>query len=101
MVRSRAGSAKQLVTKHRPAAFEGHLGADLVEHLDPGREAGLDRVLGEQALGEGVQGADGRTVELVRAQPAARAGVALGIGLGRPLQLGAGCGRGARRPPSR
>jgi hypothetical protein len=61
----------ELVAKHRPAPVEGHLGADLVEHLDPGRQPGLDRMLGQQPLGEGVEGPDGGPVELVEGGPAA------------------------------
>ena len=47
------GIGQKLVVERRPAGLEGHRGADLVEHLDPGRKPGLDRVLGKQALGEG------------------------------------------------
>ena len=66
------GVGQQLVAERRPAGLEGDRRAHLVEHLDPGRQAGLDRVLGEQALGEGVQRADGGAVELFEGQPAAR-----------------------------
>jgi hypothetical protein len=55
-------------------------------------------VFGEQALGKGVQRADGRPVELVQSHPAALPDLAFGIGLGLLLeprsdaiaQLGAG-----------
>ena len=60
------GVGQELVAKRRPAALEGHRRADLVEHLDPRRQPGLDRVLGEQTLGERVERADGRAVELLQ-----------------------------------
>ena len=49
----------------QPAPLELDVGADLVEHLDARREPGLDRVLHEDPLGERVEGADRRPVELV------------------------------------
>ncbi len=82
------GVGQELVAERRPAGLEGHRRAHLVEHLDPGRESGLHRVLGEQALGERVQGADGRTVELLQGEPGTRSDVTSGIGLGRLLQCG-------------
>jgi hypothetical protein len=45
-------------------------------------------VFGEQALGEGVQRADGRAVELLQGDAAARPDVTIGIGFGRLLQRG-------------
>ena len=49
-----------------PAIVDGHRRADLVEHLDQRREAGLDRVQGQDPLGERVQGADRGGVEVVQ-----------------------------------
>ena len=51
-------------------ASKATVGADLVEHLDPRRQPRLDRVLGQQPLGERVERADGRPVELIERLPA-------------------------------
>ena len=59
------GVVEELVAERAPAPLELDAGADLVEHLDPRREPGLDRVLREEPLGERVQRADGGAVELV------------------------------------
>ena len=56
---------EQLAAQLGPPALERHRRADLVEHLDERRDAGLDRVLGEDPLGKRVEGADGREVEAV------------------------------------
>ena len=47
------------------APVGGDAGGDGVEDLDQRRQPGLDGVLGEDAAGERVQGADGGTVEVV------------------------------------
>jgi hypothetical protein len=46
-----------------PAGVEADLRGDLVQHRDPGWEPGLDGVLVEDALSEGVQRPDGGSVE--------------------------------------
>ena len=48
-----------------PLLLKLHLRPDFVEHLHPRREAGLDGMLREDSLREGVQRADGRAVELL------------------------------------
>jgi hypothetical protein len=75
------GVVEQLVQGPGPAAVEGHRRGDLVEHLDPWRQLGLDRVLGEDALGERVQGADGCAVELAERDAGP-------LRLGRPAGVG-------------
>ena len=80
---------QKLVAEHGPALVEGHLGADLVEHLDARRQARLDRVLGQEPLGEGMEGADGGAVELVESGPAPGTGLPVGVRLGPLLQLAA------------
>jgi hypothetical protein len=75
------GVGEEVVAERAPAPVELHLRADLVEHLDARRQSGLDRVLGEQALGEAVEGADGRAVELVERGAAPGAHVVGGRGV--------------------
>ena len=63
---------EQEIDEARPAILERHLRPDVVEHLDPGREAGLDRVLAEEPLRERVQGGHRGGVELVERGTRAR-----------------------------
>ena len=92
---------EQLVAERGPATVELDAGADLVEHLDPRREAGLDGVLREDPLGERVQGADGGAVELVeRGAGSARRSLDRPSPRRAPRARG-GCGRAARPRPSR
>ena len=90
------GVVEQLVDEAGPALLERDLRGDVVEHLHPRREPGLDGVLHEQPLREGVQGGHRRTVELVEGRGGARrshrhgAGLPFGHGAGRdPLELAA------------
>ena len=94
------GIVEQLVDEAGPALLERDLRRDVVEHLDARRQAGLDRVLGEEPLRERVQRGDRGRVELVERQrrPAPRRP---GRRRARPARARAGCGRAARRPPSR
>ena len=64
-----SGVVEQLVDEPFPARVERDRGRDLVVDLDAGREPGLDRELGEEALREGVQRADRGGVELVERTP--------------------------------
>ena len=68
------------VDERGPALVEGELRGDLVGDLDPRRQAGGERVIREQPLGEGVERADRRAVQLERASrarsPAAGSGPA-------------------------
>ncbi len=90
---------EQLVEDAGPAPVEGHRRGHLVEHLDLRWQPRLDGVLGEDALREGVQRADGGAVELGQCQPAA---LRLGAVARRPPPAAcAGRGRAARRRPSR
>ena len=59
------GIGEQAVDETAPAVVEGDRRGDLVEHVDPRRQPGLDGVLGQQPLGEAVQRPDGGAVELV------------------------------------
>ena len=56
---------EQLGADAGPPGLERDRGADLVEHAEQRRDAGLDGVLGEDALRERVQGADRGEVEPV------------------------------------
>ena len=83
-----------------PPVVEGQLRGDLVGDLHPRRQPGLQRLLGEEPLGEGVQGAHGGAVEIVerlagtvRRRPRRR-------GVRRPRAPGGPC-RAARRRPCR
>jgi hypothetical protein len=79
---------EELVEDAGPAPVERHRGRDLVEHLDLGGELRLHRVLGEEPLGERVEGADGGPVELAEGVAAARRLLRRGGGVGLPaLQL--------------
>ena len=69
------------VAEPPPALLEGDVGRHLVEDLDVRRHRRLDRVLGEDALCERVQGRDRGGVELVERHVDAPARVAAG-GLG-------------------
>ena len=60
-----SGVVEQLVEETGPALLERHLRRDVVEDLDTGREAGLDRVLHEEPLRERVQGRHRGAVEIV------------------------------------
>ena len=64
--RGDARVVEQLGAQRDPAVVEGDPGGDLIEHLDQRREAGLHRMLAEDALREGVQGADRGCVEVVQ-----------------------------------
>ena len=59
------GIVEQLVDEPPPALVERDARRDLVADLDPRRQPGLDRELGEDALRERVQRADRGRVELV------------------------------------
>ena len=59
------GVVEQLVDEAGPALLERELRRDVVEHLDAGRESGFDRVLGEDALRERVEGRHRGSVELL------------------------------------
>jgi hypothetical protein len=59
------GVVEERVAEAGPAVLEGDLAGDLVEDDDVGRQACLDGVLGEDALGEPVQGGDRRGVDLL------------------------------------
>ena len=102
-VRSRAGSARRSSRVRGPAPVERDAGGDLVEHLEPRRELGLDGVLGEDALGEGVEGADGGAVELGERRPGtARRSSAGGVpAVGALLELLAHAVAQLGRRPSR
>ena len=68
--------------QRRPAFGEGHLGGDLVEDLDQWRQAGLDRVLAEDPLREGVQGPDRGGVQVVQRLGGAFRAAVVAAGLG-------------------
>ncbi len=72
-----SGVGEEIIEDASPATIKGDARGDLVEDLHPRRELGLHGVLGEDALGEGVEGADGGAVEL------ADGGLAAGGRLGR------------------
>jgi hypothetical protein len=100
--RGELGVVEQFGAQRDPPVVERHPGADLVEHLDQRRQAGLHRVLAEDALGERVQRADRRRVEVVQCLlgPACLVGAWLGRGelflelVPQPVtQLGAGLSR--------
>ncbi len=78
---------EQSVTEPGPPTIESRLGADLVEHFDPGRQARLDRVFGEQPPGEGMQGPDGGAIELIEGGAAAGSVLAPAADLGTLLEL--------------
>ena len=105
-VAARSSRARSRVTSRSPSLVEVDLGPELVEHLHTGRETGFDRVFEQQALREGVQGADRGAVELVeRPKPLLGGLILAGVGnevlesLAHPLaQLGGGLlGEGDRR----
>ncbi len=54
---------QQFVDVGLPPGLEGDLGGDLVEHLDARGKARLHGMLVQDALGEGMEGADGGPVE--------------------------------------
>ncbi len=56
---------EQAVDEATPPRGERDAGRDLVANLDAGRQAGLDRELGQQPLRERVQGADRCRIEIV------------------------------------
>ena len=56
----RPGRSKSLVERALPPVLERHRLLDRVEHLEPRREPGLERVLREDPLRERVQGGDRR-----------------------------------------
>ncbi len=89
---------EQLVEEAAPPVVERDRRRDLVEDLDPRGQAGLDRVLAEDPLGEAVERPDRGPVEVVERGPAARrpAGVAAVRELGRqrPADPVAQLGRG-------
>ena len=57
---------QQSLDETLPALLHLDPGADLVQHLHPGREASLHRVLAQDAQGEGVEGADRGPVQLMQ-----------------------------------
>ncbi len=59
-----AASARSWSLNDDHRGVEGHRRADFVEHLDARWESSLNGVLGEQALRERMERADGGTVEL-------------------------------------
>jgi hypothetical protein len=86
-----------LVDEDGPLLFERDAGLDLVENLDRRREAGLERMLAEDPLREGVQRRYGGVVDLVerRVQRRVRARRALELGADAVAQLrGGGLGEG-------
>ena len=85
------GVVEQLVEEVLPALVERQLALQLVEHGEPGRQAGLDRELEQDAPGEGVQRADRGVVEGVERGLAQRRRPALGEPLAEAVaQLGGG-----------
>ena len=72
---------EQLLLHPRPALLECDGRSHLIEHLDSRWQPRLDRVRREDALGEGVQGADGGEVELVQRSSCARSVRLLRAGL--------------------
>ena len=79
---------QQLVEERRPALVEGDGGAGVVLDFDEGRQAGLQGVAREDALGEAVERLDGGGVHLGQGGPAALALLRreLGLALGGLLQ---------------
>ena len=73
------GVVEQLVDEAGPALLERELRRDVVEHLDTRRQAGLHRVLGQDALGERVEGGHRGGVELLERE--GRPGRGDGIGV--------------------
>ena len=74
---------EELVEERGPALVEGELGGELVGDLDPRRQPGRERVLGQEALGEGVQratAAPSSSSEGGAARSARRTGVGLAAG---------------------
>ncbi len=59
------GIGEEVVDERRPVLVERDPCLDVVEHLESGREARLERVLGEDALREAVQRGERRVVELL------------------------------------
>ncbi len=55
----------EAVEELAPTLLERDPGPDVVEDLEPGREPRLERVFGEEALGEPVQGGEAGLLELV------------------------------------
>ncbi len=53
-----------------PALLEANGRLDVVDHLEPGREPGLEGVLGENALGETVQRRERGVIDVVQRRPA-------------------------------
>ena len=84
-----------------PGVVEDALAGDLGRHLEAGVEAGLERALLEEGLGEGVDGRDGRALEVGGGGPQALALFsAFGL-LDRLLDARRAGGASARPPPSR
>ena len=63
---SGGGIVEQILREAAPTVVELDLRADVVDHLDAGRQAGLGRVLGQDPLREGVQRSHGGAVELLQ-----------------------------------
>ncbi len=53
-----------------PALVEADRRLHVVDHLETGWEPGLERMLGEDALGEAVQGREGGVVDVLERNPA-------------------------------
>ena len=94
------GVVEQLVDEAGPALLERELRRDVVEHLDARRQAGLHRVLGEDALRERVERGHRGGVELLERERRPRRGDGIGVA-GAVVPAPAGSGRAARPPPSR
>ena len=68
-----------------PALLEAHGRLDVVDHLEPGWEPGLEGVLGENPLGEAVQRRERGVVDVVERGPAVFAFVGCEHRVGRAL----------------
>ena len=94
---------EQGIEEHLPTLLELDLAADLVEDVDAGWQTGLDGMLAQQTLREGMEGADGGAVELEQRSAARsrRWGSSTAGCRGRSLRNAAGRGLEVRRRLSR